>query len=83
MKYNFVIILIIYLMIYSPVKSMENDCKQFKKFSAKYIECSAKKIKKKTDKKFKSSKEKIEKSVIKDKLKKFKDSKTLSEVVKD
>ena len=33
------------------VFSNENDCSQFEKMSAKYIECNAKKFKSKTDKK--------------------------------
>ena len=61
----------------------ENDCTQFKKFSAKYIECNANKLKTKTNEKVKMSKEKFEKSGIKDKFKKFKESKTLSDLIKD
>ena len=52
------------------------DCSQFKKFSAKYIECNANKLKSKTNKKF------VE-SGIKEKFNKLKESKTLSELIKD
>ncbi len=83
MKHKFIQILIISLMIYSPSYSNETDCSQFKKLSAKYIECNTNKLKEKANEKMKSGKEKIEKSGIKDKVKKFKDSKTLSDLVKD
>ena len=83
MKYKFILILIISFIIYTPIYSKELDCNQFKKFSAKYIECNAKKLKEKTNQKMKSGKDKIENSGIKDKLKKFKSSKTLTDLVKD
>ena len=54
----------------------ENKCNEFKKLSKEYLECNAKKLKEKSTKKF-------EKSGIKNKLKKFKDSKTLTDLVKD
>tara|TARA_A100001011_G_scaffold301562_2_gene315102 strand:+ start:313 stop:609 length:297 start_codon:yes stop_codon:yes gene_type:complete len=78
--------------------SNEVDCSQFKKMSAKYIECNAKNFKAKTDKKANELKvktnkkatelkaktdEKLETSGVKDKLKKFKNSKTLTDLIKD
>ena len=78
--------------------SNEMDCSQFKKMSAKYIECNAKNFKAKTDKKANELKvktnkkatelkaktdQKLETSGLKDKLKKFKDSKTLTDLIKD
>ena len=42
---------IILLFFIIPVKSDEIDCNQFKKLSAKYIECNANKLKEKTKKK--------------------------------
>ena len=83
MKYKFILILITSFIIYTPIYSNELDCTQFKKFSAKYIECNTKNLKEKTNQKIKSGKDKIENSGIKDKLKKFKTSKTLKDLVKD
>ncbi len=83
MKYK-IILPLVTLLIYSPPSfSIEIDCTQFKKLSAKYIECNAAKLKEKTNEKVKSSKEKFDKSGIKDKFKKFKESKTLSDLIKD
>tara|TARA_Y100000389_G_C17136127_1_gene352627 strand:+ start:233 stop:484 length:252 start_codon:yes stop_codon:yes gene_type:complete len=83
MKYK-IILPLVTLLIYSPPSfSDEIDCTQFKKLSAKYIECNAAKLKEKTNKKVKSGKEKFDRSVIKDKFKKFKESKTLSDLIKD
>ena len=76
MIYKLIFIFIIIFFLNKQVLSSENDCNQFKKLSAKYIECNAKKLKEKSTKKF-------EKSGIKNKLKKFKDSKTLTDLVKD
>ena len=66
-----------------PSFSNEIDCTQFKKLSAKYIECNATKLKEKTNEKVESGKEKFEKSGIKDKFQKFKESKTLSDLIKN
>ena len=76
MIHKLLFIFLITFLLNKPVLSLENDCDQFKKLSAKYIECNAKKLKEKSTKKF-------EKSGIKNKLKKFKDSKTLTDLVKD
>ena len=83
MKYKIILSLITLLIYYTPSFSDEIDCTQFKKLSAKYIECNAAKLKEKTNEKVKSGKEKFEKSGIKDKFKKFKESKTLSDLIKD
>ena len=76
------------------VSSEEIDCNKFEKMSAKYIQCNAVKFKSKTDKKANQLKvktnqkaneiktktgEKLESSGITNKLKKFKNSKTLKE----
>ena len=76
----FSIILIFFII---PAKSDEIDCNQFKKLSAKYIECNANKLKEKTKKKVELEKDKFEKSGANDKLKKFKNSKTLSDLIKN
>ena len=74
---------IIYFFFIIPAKSHEIDCNQFKKLSAKYIECNANKLKEKTKKKVELEKDKFEKSGANDKLKKFKNSKTLSDLIKN
>ena len=83
MKIKIILFFFISLIINFSVYAVEQDCTQFKKLSAKYIECNAKKLKDNTNKKVKISKEKFEKSGIKDKFKKFKESKTLSDLIKD
>ena len=67
----------------SSSNSDELDCNKFEKMSAKYLECNAKKLKDKTIEKVEIGKDKMEKSGIKDKLKKFKGSKTLSDLIKN
>ena len=83
MKYKIILPLVVLLIYSTPSFSDEIDCTQFKKLSAKYIECNAAKLKEKTNEKVKSGKEKFDKSGIKDKFKKFKESKTLSDLIKD
>jgi len=83
MKSKIIVPLITLLICLTPSLSNEIDCTQFKKLSAKYIECNAAKLKEKTSEKVKSGKEKLEKSGIKDKIKKIKESKTLSDLIKD
>ena len=87
------------MLILGPTNSVAEiiDCTVFKKVSKKYLECSARNLKKKTmelklkatvsadalKKKIatntKDSKKKIDKSILKEKLIKFKNSKTLTE----
>ena len=83
MKYKIILTLVTSLIIITPSLSDEIDCTQFKKLSAKYIECNANKLKEKTNEKVKIGKKKFEKSGINDKLKKIKKSKTLSDLIKD
>ena len=83
MKYKIVLILLFLFGVVTPIYSSETDCSEFKKFSAKYFECNAKKLKEKTNEKVKASKEKLEDSGIKDKFNKFKGSKTLSDLIKN
>ena len=82
MKLKIISFSIIPLLFFISGNSSEVDCTQFKKLSAKYVECNAKKLKEKTTKKIEVVKDKFEKSNFKDKLKKFKSSKTLSDVIK-
>jgi len=86
MIYNLFKITIVFLIsffVISSSSSSELDCNKFEKMSAKYLECNAKKLKDKTIEKVEIGKDKMEKSRIKDKLKKFKGSKTLSDLIKN
>tara|TARA_B100000575_G_scaffold205253_1_gene166694 strand:- start:200 stop:451 length:252 start_codon:yes stop_codon:yes gene_type:complete len=83
MKFKIILSIITLLVLFTPSFSDEIDCTQFKKLSAKYIECNAAKLKEKTNEKVKSGKEKLEKSGITDKFKKLKESKTLSDLIKN
>ncbi len=80
MKFKFNLILLILIIFLKPAYSEEIDCNKFEKLSAKYIECSAKKLKTKTIEKVEIGKDKMESSGINDKIKKFKNSKTLSDL---
>ena len=77
------IVFLISFFVISSSNSDELDCNKFEKMSAKYLECNAKKLKDKTIEKVEIGKDKMEKSGIKDKLKKFKSSKTLSDIIKN
>ena len=83
MKFKFNLILLILIIFLNPAYSEEIDCNKFDKLSAKYIECSAKKLKTKTIEKVEIGKDKMESSGINDKIKKFKNSKTLSDLIKN
>jgi len=77
MIYKILVISTFIFLLSKSASSSETDCSQFKKLSAKYIECNAKKLKDKTSNKIKESKENFEKSGIKEKFNKFKSKKTL------
>ena len=77
MTKKLILIFILSIVYYNPLISDEIDCNQFEKLSAKYIECNAKKLKKKASDKVEVSKKKIKESGIKDKFLKFKNKKTL------
>ena len=66
----------------TPVLSNEVDCNQFDKLSAKYIECTAKKMKEKASDEINKGKKKLNKSGLGEKINKFKKSKTLSDLIK-
>ena len=53
MKTKIILLSLIFTIINFSGFADEMDCSQFKKFSAKYIECNANKLKSKTNKKFK------------------------------
>ena len=70
------------LLISTSLFANETDCNQFDKLSAKYIECTAKKLKTSTDKKLSAGKKKLDKSSLKDTWTKFKSSKNGKEFIK-
>ena len=82
MKFKLNLTILILIVFLKPAYSEEMDCNQFDKLSAKYIECNAKKLKTKTIEKVEIGKDKMESSGINDKIKKFKNSKTLSDLIK-
>ena len=80
------VFLITFFISLSNSAAEEIDCSQFDKLSAKYVECSASKIKEKskdlkntTVDKIDESKKKFDGSKLKENLIKFKNSKSLSE----
>ena len=77
MKFKLLIKILICFMFFPIVHATENECEQFEKLSAKYIECNAKKLKDKTSNKIKQGKENFEISGIKEKFNKLKSKKTL------
>ena len=76
MKIKLTSLIIISFFIFTPVFSNPIDCNQFKKLSKKYIECE-------TSNKLKIGKKKIKDSNLKNNLDKFKDSKTLLDLIKN
>ena len=81
-----VVFLITFFISLSNSIAEEIDCSQFDKLSAKYVECSALKLKEKskdlkntTVDKIDESKKKFDGSKLKENLIKFKNSKSLSE----
>ncbi|WP_440910625.1 hypothetical protein [Candidatus Pelagibacter sp.] len=59
--------------------SVADDCNKFDKLSKEYAKCTAELIKEKTSEKYKEGKKKFNKLNLKDKLIKFKDSKSHKE----
>jgi|TARA_A100001388_G_scaffold254462_2_gene218210 hypothetical protein len=74
--------ILIIINLNTPVLSNEVDCNQFDKLSAKYIECTAKKMKEKASDEINKGKKKLNKSGLGEKINKFKKSKTLSDLIK-
>ena len=59
--------------------SMADDCNKFDKLSKEYAKCTAELIKEKTSEKYEEGKKKLNKLNLKEKLIKFKNSKTHKE----
>ncbi len=83
MKLKILLSSIFLLTLNSLAYSNDVDCDKFDKLSAKFLECKASVLKEKTSQKVEESKEKFENSSIKEKLKKFKSSKTLTDLIKN
>ena len=69
------------LLISTSLFANETDCNQFDKLSAKYIECTAKKLKTSTGEKLNAGKKKLDKSLLKDTWTKLKSSKNGREFI--
>ena len=67
------------LLISTPLFASETNCNQFEKLSAKYIECTAKKLKTSAGEKLNVGKKKFDKSSFKNTWTKFKNSKNHKE----
>ena len=62
------------LLISTSLFANETDCNQFNKLSAKYIECTAKKLKTSTGERFNAGKKKFSNTSLTDTWTKFKNS---------
>tara|TARA_B100000401_G_scaffold424174_1_gene352702 strand:+ start:450 stop:701 length:252 start_codon:yes stop_codon:yes gene_type:complete len=82
MKIRLFFFILIIINLNTLVLSNEVDCNQFDKLSAKYIECTAKKMKEKASDEINKGKKKLNKSGLGEKINKFKKSKTLSDLIK-
>ena len=74
--------LFVYLLILTITNvnlSIADDCNKFDKLSKEYAKCAAELIKEKTSEKYKEGKKKLNKLNLKEKLIKFKNSKTHKE----
>ena len=78
--YKIIITFLFSIVIISNTYSNEIDCSKFEKLSAKFIECNAKKLKEKINEDIKDTKKNINENELTKKLKKFKNSKTLSDL---
>ena len=83
MKIRLFFFILVIINLNTLVLSNEVDCNQFDKLSAKYIECTAKKMKEKASDEINKGKKKLNKSGLGEKINKFKKSKTLSDLIKD
>ena len=69
------------LLVSTSLFANETNCNQFDKLSAKYIECTAKKLKTSTGEKLNAGKKKLDKSLLKDTWTKLKSSKNGREFI--
>ena len=76
--------LLTYLLILTVTNvnlSVADDCNKFDKLSKEYAKCTAELIKEKTSEKYKEGKKKLNKLNLKEKLIKFKNSKSHKEFI--
>ena len=83
MKQIKILILLISLIWANPSVVLAQDCSKLDKLSKEYAECNAKILKKKASDKIKKGKNKLNKLNIKEKLLKFKNSKSHKDFVKN
>ena len=74
---------LIILTITSVNSSIADDCNKFDKLSKEYAKCTAELIKEKTSEKYNEGKKKFNKLNLKEKLIKFKNSKSHKEFTKE
>ena len=80
---KFTLFFVFSIIMISLSSANEIDCNKYEKLSIKYLECNTKKLKKKVDNELKTGKKKFGESELTEKLKKFKNSKTLSDIGKN
>ena len=80
---KFTLFFVFSIIMISLSSANEIDCNKYEKLSIKYLECNTKKLKKKVGNDLKTSKKNFEESELTKKLKKFKNSKTLSDLGKN
>ena len=80
---KFTLFFVFSIIMISLSSADEIDCNKYEKLSIKYLECNTKKLKKKVGNDLKTSKKNFEESELTKKLKKFKNSKTLSDLGKN
>ena len=83
MKKTKILILLISLIWTNPSVVLAKDCSKLDKLSKEYAECNAKILKKKASDKIEEGKKKLNKLNIKEKLLKFKNSKSHKDFVKN
>ncbi len=81
MKIVKIIILVLFISLFNLTFSSAEDCSKYEKLSKEYTKCTSGKFKKETTKKIEEGKKKLKNFNLKDKLKKFKNSKTLKEFI--
>ena len=81
MKIIKIIISVLFISSFNLTYSSAEDCSKYEKLSKEYTKCTSGKLKKETSKKIEEGKKKLKNFNLKDKLKKFKNSKTLKEFI--
>ena len=81
MKITKIIISVLFISLFVVTISSAEDCSKYEKLSKEYTKCTSGNFKKETSKKIEEGKKKFKNFNLKDKLKKFKNSKTLKEFI--